>query len=150
MKDVQISQTFRILVVDDNEADVYLLRQALKKAGVNCELTIIEDGSEGLAFSSGQGKYSGGPIHDLAVIDLNLPMHGGDDILKRMRENQHLEHVPVVIWTSSATSLERAKVEAMGITRFMTKPMDLEDFMRIGEAVKEVLLEIPRVESITL
>ena len=131
---------YRILLVEDNSADVYLFRQALKKAELDVELTVIEDGGEALAFARGQGKYAAAPIPDLAVLDLNLPKAGGAAVLAAMRQNEHLSHVPVAVLTS-AEPREKMKPAELGIGRFITKPPDLEDFLHIGQVLKEMLIE---------
>ncbi len=133
---------FDILLLEDNPADIYLLRQALKGAGLDFELTVIEDGADGLAFARRQGKYEGSCIPDLAVLDLNVPKGGGESVLLAMRQSKDLECVPVVIMTSSAGGPgERAKAKDLGAAQFITKPLELEDFLQIGEVLKQILLK---------
>ena len=131
------SKIFRIIVVEDNPADVYLLREALRQAGLHFELTVIEDGAEALEFI--HRKAAEIPKPDLAVLDLNLPSCGGIEILAAIRRNEHLADVPVAVVTSSAAPLERRQVENLGVARFITKPADLAEFLEIGEVLKEVL-----------
>jgi CheY-like chemotaxis protein len=138
-----LRQIFHILLLEDNPADIYLLRQALKNVGVDFELTVIEDGADGLAFARRQGKYQSSFIPDLAVLDLNLPKGGGESVLKAMRRSNDLDRVPVVIMSSSAAPTERANVEELGIEHFFRKPADLESFLQIGYVLKEVLLKGP-------
>jgi two-component system, chemotaxis family, response regulator Rcp1 len=136
-----LRQIFRILLLEDNPADIYLMRQALKNAGVDFELTVIEDGSDGLAFARRQGKYEGGFIPDLAVLDLNLPKGGGESVLIAMRQSVDLDRVPVVIMSSSAAPSEQANITKLGVEQFIKKPLDLEAFLQIGYVLKEVLLK---------
>ena len=136
-------RTFRILLVEDNAADIYLMRKAMKDAGLVVELTIIEDGAEALACARRQGKYAGSPIPDLAILDLNLPKAGGAAILQAMRQNKDMSKVPVAITTSTAAPREQAKAEELGIERFITKPADLEAFLQIGYVLKELLERKP-------
>jgi CheY-like chemotaxis protein len=133
------SKTFAIFVVEDNPADVYLIRQALRKAGVNFELSVIDDGAEGMSFVRNFKKSPENRRPDLAILDLNLPSNGGIEILAAIRRNNDLADVPVVIVTSSCAPLESAQAEALRISRFITKPPDLADFLQIGNVVKEVL-----------
>jgi CheY-like chemotaxis protein len=135
------SQAFRILLVEDNPADVYLLRQALDGAGLNVELTVIEDGGEALAFGRRQGKYAAVPIPDLAVIDLNLPKSGGAAVLEAMRQHKDLSHVLVAVISSAAELPEHMKAKELAFDRYITKPPDLEDFLQIGQVLKNMLLE---------
>jgi chemotaxis family two-component system response regulator Rcp1 len=134
------TQIFHILLLEDNPADIYLLRQALKNAGVGFELTVIEDGADGLDFARRQGKYKGSFIPDLAVLDLNLPKGGGESVLKAMRQSNDLDRVPVVIMSSSVEPSEQANVKELGVEQFIRKPADLEAFLQIGYVLKEVLL----------
>ena len=135
------TRAFHILLVEDNAADIYLFREALKGAGLNFELTIIENGAEGIAFARRQGEYAGSSVPDLAVLDLNLPKYGGASVLEAMRQNKELERVPVFIMSSTAGPREQARAKDLGIERFITKPHDLEDFLQIGQVVKELLLK---------
>jgi len=141
MSDGPAARSFRILLIEDNAADIYLFRHALNAAGLNFELTVIEDGADGLAFARRQREYAASAIPDLAVLDLNLPKSGGASVLQAMRQNKELERVPVFIMTSSAGQFEQASAWELGVERFITKPLDLEDFLQIGHVVKEVLLK---------
>jgi two-component system response regulator len=141
MNDDLRSRTFRILLVEDNPADVYLLRQALSAAGLSVEWTVIDDGGEALAFGRRQGKYAALPIPDLAVIDLNLPKTGGAAVLAAMRQQKDLSHVPVAVISSAAEAPEQTKAKELGFDRYITKPPDLEDFLKIGQVLKKMLME---------
>ena len=135
------AQTFEILLVEDNPADVYLFRESLQAAGLKVDLTIIENGTDGLAFARRQERYAEYPVPDLAVLDLNLPGSGGISIVEAMRQNKDLEGVPVFIMTSSSKPSENARAMELGIDRFITKPTDLEEYLKIGYLVKETLLK---------
>ncbi len=134
-------QIFQILLLEDNEADIYLLRQALEEAEVDCELTVIENGADGLDFATRQGKYEGGFIPDLAVLDLNLPKGGGEPVLAAIRQNEELRHVPVVVMSSSAAPREQSSIKKLGVECFITKPLELDAFLQIGFVLKDILLK---------
>ena len=141
MSSQQKEQTFQILLVEDNPGDIYLFRQALKGAGLNFELTVIEDGEEALAFAKRDGKYAGSPVPDLAVLDVNLPKIQGTEVLGAMRRNEELARVPVALMTSSATPGDQAMSKEFSVAHYMMKPLDLEDFLQIGNVLKQLLLE---------
>jgi chemotaxis family two-component system response regulator Rcp1 len=130
----------RIVLVEDNAGDVYLFRKALENTDLNFELNVIEDGAEALAFARQEGKYAGSPVPDLALLDLNLPKNGGMEVLKAIRLNSQLADLRVVITSTSASPRERAETEQLGVERYIMKPPGLEDFLKIGGAVKEILL----------
>ena len=129
-----------ILVIEDNPADVDLLERALRSVDLECELTVIDDGAEALALAR-QSRDANSPPLDLAIIDLNLPKHGGLEVLEEMRKNRSFAELPVLILTSSSSPRERATMEKFRVGRFVTKPPDLEEFLRIGQVIKELLAE---------
>ena len=86
----------RILLIEDNTADIYLFRKALANAGLVFELTVIEDGGRAMAFARGDGEYAASPVPDIAIIDLNLPKHDGIQIWKRPLA----ERLPICRWWS--------------------------------------------------
>ena len=136
--------TRRLLVIEDNPADVDLLNRALAAAGLNCELTVIEDGADALAFfRAGVAAPASDrvPVPDLVLVDLNLPKHGGLEVIETMRANSKFAQVPVIILSSSSAPRDRSRMEAFQVQRYIVKPADLEEFMRIGLQIREVLAQ---------
>ena len=131
----------QILLVEDNPADVDLLRRALRSAQLNFELTVIEDGADALAFVRQKEKEAGTPAPDLVVLDMNLPKNSGLEILEAMRASRVFADVPVAILTSSSSPRERTKMEGLRVGRYITKPPDLEEYLRIGLIIKTLLVE---------
>lgn len=131
----------RVLLVEDNAGDAYLFRKALEEADLNFALTVIDDGHQALAFVSGDAEYAGDPLPDLVVLDLNLPRHGGDEVLKAIQQSRRFEGVPVVVTSSSPWPPRLTESESSRIARYIPKPPDLDAFLAIGTLLKEVLLE---------
>ena len=135
------SEPFRIMLVEDNDADVYLFRMALENAGLNFELIVFDDGALALAFVRREGSYADTSVPDLAVLDLNLPKKGGEEVLEAIRASQRFTNLPVVITSSSTSPRDQTKVRNLGIERYLRKPPDLADFLEIGLVLKQILLE---------
>lgn len=135
-----VDNVFRILLVEDNDADVYLFRKALEAADLKFELTVAQDGAEALAFVRGEGKYSARSVPDLVALDLNLPKGGGIEVLRAIRQRETFSIVPVAVVSSSASPQDHDETDKLGIDRYVTKPADLEDFLNIGQIFKELLL----------
>lgn len=131
----------RILLVEDNSGDVELLRLAIKKAELECELTVLDDGAEALALVRQQGKYVGTPAPDLAVLDLNVPKYDGVEILEAMRANPAFVDVRVAVLSSSSSPRERANIAKYRVSRYITKPLDLDEFLAIGKILRELLAD---------
>lgn len=132
---------FDILLVEDNDADVYLFRKALTAADLNFELTVVEDGGRAIEFVRGEGKYTGSPVPDLAVIDLSLPKNSGVQVLEAIRGADRFADMPVVVTSSSASPPARLNEEHLRVARYIVKPPELEEFLKIGAALKEILLQ---------
>jgi CheY-like chemotaxis protein len=127
-----------VLLADDNPSDVYLIREALREHGVDCELRVASDGKEALSIISGEADANTARI-SLIILDLNLPRHDGIEILQKLRESARLENVPVVVLTSSDSPRDRILAEQLGATRYLRKPSSLDEFLNLGAVFKELL-----------
>ena len=134
------NEPITILLVEDNPADVFLLRDGLERAQVSCELIVLSDGEMALQFFRRQGKYLASPMPDLAVMDARLPVHDGIEVLKALRQSKHFAKLPVVM-SSSVDPNQRVEMEQLGVLRYFEKPSDLEGFFQMALVLKEILLE---------
>jgi chemotaxis family two-component system response regulator Rcp1 len=130
----------RILVIEDNDSDVFLLDRALKKQDFPFELVHLLNGGEALAFVRQQGAYEDGAIPNLILLDLNLSKYTGEDILREIRNARRLAGVPVCVWSSSRSRRDEAMLKELGISRFIPKPSGLDQFMEIGKTIKDMLM----------
>ena|SRR5258708_2814801 len=131
------SKTARIVLVEDNPGDVFLVRKALKEKGIAVDLTCFEDGQEALK-SLLQPRRK---VPDLILLDLNVPKIDGVDVLRTVRNTPHLADVPVLILTSSASPTDIHRTALLGAARYISKPSELDDFLReVGRGVEEMLL----------
>jgi CheY-like chemotaxis protein len=129
----------RMLVVDDNESDVFLLERALKKQDFPFELVHLLSGGEALAFIHRRGAYADAANPNLILLDLNLSQYTGEDIVHEIRNAPHLAGVPVCVWSSSQSRRDESQLKDLGVSRFIPKPTGLDQFMEIGTILKEVL-----------
>lgn len=139
MESASIVPAARILVIEDNRSDVFLLERALLKQGLRFELIHLLNGVEALAFIRRQGAYVGAAIPNLILMDLNLSKYSGEDILRELRVAEHLAGVPVCVWSSSQSRRDRRSLEDLGVSQFITKPTGLDQFMEIGQTIKNLL-----------
>jgi len=127
-----------ILLAEDNPADVYLIREALREHGVNCALRVATDGAEVLRMISSEQSLAEAEQH-VGLIILNLPRHDGTEILQRLRETAALTHVPVVVLTSSDSPRDRLVASQYGAACYLRKPSSLEQFLSMGAVFKDLL-----------
>ncbi len=142
LKHASVVRAARILVIEDNGSDVFLLDRALNKQDFRFELVHLLSGTAALAFIHRQGAYADAPTPDLILVDLNLSKYSGEDILREIRNAPHLNSVPVCIWSSSRSGRDEALLKDLGVSRFITKPAGLDQFMEIGKTLKDLLAPV--------
>ncbi len=139
LKHASVVRDARILVIEDNDSDVFLLERALKKQDLRFELVHLLTGAEALSFIGRQGAYTDAATPDLILVDLNLAKYTGEDILREIRTAKHLGGVPVCVWSSSRSRRDEALLKDLGVAQFITKPSGLHQFMEIGKIIKDLL-----------
>lgn len=120
-----------LLLVEDNEADIFLTQEAFRNAGITNHLSIALDGEEALSMLRREGRYGDQPQPDLVLLDLNLPCLDGREVLMKMRADPNLKTIPVVVMSHSPSDidfLKRGNLQADGYT---TKPVDLDRLREI-------------------
>jgi len=121
-----------VVLIEDNSADVFLIGQALREAGLVFNLRTFKNGEEALTF------VEGGVIPDLFLMDWNLPRVHGKEILAAIGHSEHLLRTPRIVLTSSESPADRQEVEQLGGV-FVSKPRTLDEFMQIGRRIKSIL-----------
>ena len=143
---VPVVPAARILVIEENASDVFLLERALNKQDFRFELVRLLNGGQATAFIRRQGAYAAAVIPDLILMDLNPSRCSGEDLLREIRSARHLVGVPVCVWSSSQAARDETLLRSLGVCRFITKPSGLDQFMKIGKIIKD-LLAAPRPVS---
>ena len=135
-----MSSPITILLAEDNPGDVFLVRRALEKHGLqDVELVVVEDGQAAFRYIEAVDADDSLFSPDLAMLDLNLPRATGSRILIRIRESRRCSAIPIIIVTSSDSPLDRAAAAQLGATNYFQKPGDLAGFMQLGRIVREAL-----------
>ena len=132
----------RILLAEDNPADVYLIREALSvNGGADIEVVVVADGEEALDYVCHRNQHENSQAPDLIVLDLNLPKSDGGDVLKTIRGNSDMASIPVVVLTSSDSPKDRQAIEKLGADMYLTKPSELDAFLDIGSILLRLAQE---------
>jgi CheY-like chemotaxis protein len=131
-----------IAMVEDDEGHARLIEKNLRRAGVDNMIVPLRDGASALAFLL--GPDGSGAINKekslLILLDLNLPDMSGVDILKRIKENEHLSVTPVVVLTTTDDKMEIQRCYDLGCNVYVTKPVDYEKF---ANAIQQLGLFVP-------
>ena len=121
----------RILIVEDNVADSYLVMEALRECTVPTQIAVVEDGLQALSYLRREGQYAGVAVPDLLLLDLNLPKKDGREVLVDIKSDQALQHIPVIIFTSSEAEHEILLAYRHGASCYLIKPHRLENYFSL-------------------
>jgi CheY-like chemotaxis protein len=127
-----------IVLIEDNPADVFLVRKALSENGIPCSLKVFETGREAVRIFCGPANEDF-PVPEAILLDLLTPCTDGFDALSRLRQSPRLAEVPIAILTSSRSPGDKRRAANQGV-RFIEKPCELDDFIEcVGREVSEML-----------
>lgn len=130
---------FHIVVLEDNPADLYMIKRSIEDAGIMCQFTVFEDGAEALAFV----RAPASPVPDLMILDCNVPRVEGMAVLNSIRGNTRWFKVSVFMFTASSDPGAIARAEKLGADRCLIKPSGLDGFGALGRMVREWLERKP-------
>jgi CheY-like chemotaxis protein len=134
---------YEIVLVEDTEPDVFLVREALTQGGLEFDLRVLDDGEKAVEFIENIDSDESVRRPHLVLLDLNLPKKSGGQVLERLRQSPRCGHIPVVILTTSDSPKDRAQTARLGATQFFRKPSRLDDFFKLGLLVRELLTPQP-------
>ena len=126
---------FKILLVEDNPADVSLTKKAIQKSELVSKLDIVKDGVEAIKFLQKFKKNSHVDRPDLILLDLNLPKKSGLELLKEIKEDEDLRRIPVVVLTISSNEEDLLKAYNLHANCFINKPLNIKEFYIIIEFI---------------
>jgi len=145
MTGLEVPRAIEILMVEDNPGDVRLTREALKGGKVFNRLHVVEDGVAALDFLYRRAPHHEAPRPDLILLDLNLPKMDGREVLSRIKSDEALKTIPVVILTTSQAEEDVLRAYRLSANCYVTKPVDLHQFNRIVQAIEDFWLTVVRL-----
>jgi chemotaxis family two-component system response regulator Rcp1 len=128
----------RILIVEDNRGDVLLVEVALREAGLQFELIHKTDGEEAVEYLRALTNGDLSTFLDLILLDINLPRRSGWDVLEELRAIPRKHQIPVIILSSSSALHDVSRAESLGVLKYIRKPSTLEEFLAIGQKLKQL------------
>jgi CheY-like chemotaxis protein len=137
-----------LLLVEDNPGDVRLTREALKSGEVAVNLSVARDGVEALDFLRQRGQFSSAPVPDLILLDLNLPRKNGREVLSEIKSDPELRRIPVLVMTTSRADQDINRAYSLNANCYITKPMDLDEFLRIVRSIEDFWLKTVTLPSL--
>jgi two-component system, chemotaxis family, response regulator Rcp1 len=139
------SKPIEILLVEDSQGDVRLIQEALQEAKVRNSMNVVGDGEEAMAYLRRQGRYTKATRPGLILLDLNLPRKNGFEVLQEIKGDETLKHIPVVVLTTSQSEQDIVKSYDLNANAYVTKPVDLIQFLSVVKAIEGFWLEIVKL-----
>jgi len=136
-----------ILLVEDNAGDVRLTQEVLKTSKVRNNLIIAKNGQEALHCLRREGKYADSPRPYLILLDLNLPVMDGREVLEKIKDDQDLKRIPVVILTTSKAEEDILRTYNLHANCYVTKPVDLDQFIQVVKSLEDFWLAIVKLPN---
>jgi CheY-like chemotaxis protein len=124
------SRIAEILLVEDNEDDVYLTREAFEAASLRVNLHHVDNGEKCMQFLRKEGPYANAPSPDLILLDMHMPVMDGHEVLKEIVKDEKLRHLPVVVLTTSYEAADIQKMYGLRCSSYITKPVDFDNFVK--------------------
>jgi CheY-like chemotaxis protein len=140
-----LGPAIEILLVEDNPGDVRLTREVLKEGRIHNTLNVASDGVEALDYLHRRGAFADTKPQDLILLDLNLPKMNGREVLATIKKDPDLKHIPVVVLTTSSAEEDVLSAYDLHANCYITKPVDLDQFVRVVQSIEDFWLSIVRL-----
>jgi CheY-like chemotaxis protein len=131
--------TKTVLLVEDNQDDVFVMKMACQRTGIPHLLQVVTDGAMAMDYLSGIGQYADRtafPLPDVVFLDIKMPKHDGHEVLKWIRSRPGLKNLPVVMLTVSTQMADVDRAYQLGVTSYLQKVSCLAEF---GQGVRVIL-----------
>ena len=134
-----------VLLVEDDEGDVLMTREALAEGKVINRLNVVNDGVEAVEYLRRDGKYAEASRPDLILLDLNLPKKDGRQVLEEVKADESLRRIPVIVLTTSAADEDVLRSYDLHANAYVTKPVDFDRFVEVIRQIDDFFISVVRL-----
>lgn len=131
-----------ILLVEDNEGDIVLTIDALSDGKIKNSVSVVRDGWQAMNFLEQKGQFEKVGRPDLILLDINLPKLNGHEVLKRIKENPQIQHIPIIMLTTSSSEADILKSYQNYVNCFITKPVETGKFLEVIATIEDFWISI--------
>jgi two-component system response regulator len=125
-----------ILMVEDNKADVILTEELLSESKMLLNMNVVEDGVKAMAYLRKEAPYEDAFTPDLVLLDLNLPRKSGHEVLREVKEDPVLKHIPIIVLSTSQASTDVRSAYSNYAAAYISKPVNLDEFSKVVNAIE--------------
>ncbi|MFD5283087.1 response regulator [Streptomyces rubrogriseus] len=134
-----------VLLVEDDPGDELMTREAFEDNKIGNTLHVVRDGEEALDFLYRRGRHAEAPRPDLILLDLNLPKYDGRQVLEKIKSDQDLSDIPVVVLTTSSAEEDILRSYKLHANAYVTKPVDLDQFIAAVRQIDDFFVQVVRL-----
>src|SRR5271154_5742296 len=142
------SMPLEVLLVEDSPGDVRLTQEAFAAANLSVHLNVATDGVEAMAFLRREGAYAAAPRPDLTLLDLNMPLMDGREVLAQIKNDEKLKTIPIAILTTSESESDIAKSYQLHANCYLCKPVQLSAFESLVKSINDFWLTKARLPQL--
>ena len=135
-------KSIHILLVEDNEGDIFLVTEALEEGKIVNKISVTKDGKEAIDFLEKKGKYQNAERPDLILLDVNLPKKNGHEVLEHIKSQKNLKQIPVIMLTTSSAEKDILMSYKNHANCYITKPVDVENFLKVVYSIENFWISI--------
>ncbi|MCX5201320.1 response regulator [Streptomyces sp. NBC_00237] len=139
-----------VLLVEDDPGDELMTREAFADNKIHNTLHVVRDGQEAFDFLYREGAHVDAVRPDLILLDLNLPKYDGKQVLERIKKDEELSHIPVVVLTTSSAEEDILRSYKLHANAYVTKPVDLEQFIAAVRQIDDFFVSVVRLPPKTV
>ena len=136
-----------ILLVEDNEGDIVLTMDAFEESKIKTAISVAKNGQEALDFLFKRGDYTSAKTPDLILLDINIPIFNGHEVLQQIKADAVLKKVPVIMLTTSSNQKDIDKAYENHSNCYIKKPLEMEDFLKAILKIEEFWLELTTLSN---
>ncbi len=140
-------EPIHILLVEDNEGDIFLTKEAFENGKVYTELSVVKDGKAAIDFLKKEGEFPKVKEPDLLLLDLNLPKKNGFEVLEFIKQDTKLKHIPVIILSTSSAERDINKCYENHANCYIIKPVDIESLFTVISKIENFWLSIVKLPT---
>ncbi len=132
-----MNKSLQILLVEDNEGDVRLIKEAFNESNIDKSFSVAKDGEDALNYLYRKGQYADTPRPDIIFLDINLPKKNGFEVLERIKNDPDLKRIPVIMLSSSSSEDHIHKSYELSANCYVTKPVDFDEYTEVVKTIED-------------
>lgn len=137
-------KTVHILLVEDNEGDILLTQEAFEESKFNIQISVARNGQEALDFLHQTGAFTQAKVPDLILLDINIPIFNGHEVLARIKQHEELKKIPVIMLTTSSNKKDIQRAYENHTNSYITKPVDMNEFLEAIQKIEDYWIQLSK------